>query len=93
MSKNILNTIIQHKLVEVASRKKEVSFAQLEAMPRFEQKLVSLKASIQQVDKKGIIAEFKRQSPSKGIINAQANVRNGDYCLRTIWCLWNFGFN
>ena len=74
MSNNILNTIIQHKLIEVAARKKEISIVQLEAMPKFGQKPVSLKASIQQADKTGIIAEFKRQSPSKGIINDQADV-------------------
>lgn len=74
MSNNILNTIIEHKLIEVAARKKEISIAQLEAMPLFEKKTTSLKASIQQKNKTGIIAEFKRQSPSKGVINAQASV-------------------
>ena len=74
MSNNILNTIIQHKLIEVAARKKEISIVQLEAMPKFGHKPVSLKASIQQADKTGIIAEFKRQSPSKGIINDLADV-------------------
>ena len=74
MSKNILNTIIEHKLVEVAARKKEISIAQLESMPLFEKTPSSLKASIQQDGKTGIIAEFKRQSPSKGVINDQANV-------------------
>ncbi len=74
MSNNILNTIIEHKLVEVAARKKDVSIAELEAMPLFSAKTSSLKASIQEEGKTGIIAEFKRQSPSKGIINAIAGV-------------------
>lgn len=74
MSNNILNTIIEHKLVEVAARKKDMSIAELEAMPLFSTKTSSLKASIQEEGKTGIIAEFKRQSPSKGIINAIAGV-------------------
>ena len=74
MSNNILNTIIEHKLVEVAARKKDMSIAELEAMPLFSAKTSSLKASIQEEGKTGIIAEFKRQSPSKGIINAIAGV-------------------
>ena len=74
MSKNILDTIIEYKHIEVAERKKAISVSALEAMPLFEQKPASLKASIQSLGKTGIIAEFKRQSPSKGVINANASV-------------------
>ena len=74
MSTNILAKIVETKFREVAERKLQISIAQLEAMPLFEQKAYSLKSNLFDTSKTGIIAEFKRQSPSKGIINAVANV-------------------
>ena len=71
---NILATIIAHKLNEVAARKIEISIAQLEAMPLFAKKGLSLKANLLNQNTTGIIAEFKRMSPSKGIINDKAAV-------------------
>ena len=74
MSTNILSKIVASKIGEVADRKKQVSIAQLEAMPLFEKQVYSLKSNLLDATKTGIIAEFKRQSPSKGIINAVADV-------------------
>ena len=74
MSTNILAKIVASKFGEVAERKKQISIAQLEAMPLFAQKTYSLKTNLLDASKTGIIAEFKRQSPSKGVINATANV-------------------
>ena len=72
---NILATIITHKLKEVAARKNEISISQLEAMPLFTKQALSLKANLQKQHTTGIIAEFKRMSPSKGIINDKASVK------------------
>ncbi len=74
MSANILAKIVDHKLVEVAERKKQISIAQLEAMPLFTNSAYSLKKNLLNPVLTGIIAEFKRQSPSKGVINDQASV-------------------
>jgi len=74
MSTNILAKIVETKFGEVAERKKQISIAQLQAMPLFEKPCYSLKSNIIDTSKTGIIAEFKRQSPSKGIINAVASV-------------------
>ena len=76
MSTNILAKIIDHKKIEVAERKGQVSVVQLEAMPLFTSQGHSLKSNLLNPALTGIIAEFKRQSPSKGVINATASVED-----------------
>lgn len=71
---NILDQIIAHKKEEVAQRKSLYPVKLLEQSTYFEGKPVSLKKYIRREDKVGIIAEFKRQSPSKGVINSGAKV-------------------
>lgn len=71
---SILDTIIAQKFKEVASRKMHAPIAQLETAAHFVRETLSLKQSILDPSKTGIIAEFKRKSPSKGIINNTADV-------------------
>jgi indole-3-glycerol phosphate synthase len=71
---NILDKIIAHKKVEVASRKMETSIASLEKEYFFNKASLSLKAFLLDPSKTGIISEFKRKSPSKGIINDHSSV-------------------
>jgi indole-3-glycerol phosphate synthase len=71
---NILETIIEHKKLEVAERKKIVSQASLMQTKQFNRKCFSLIESLSKANSKGIIAEFKRKSPSKGFINEHADV-------------------
>jgi hypothetical protein len=44
ISTNILATIVTHKLKEVVARKNEISITQLEAMPLFSKKAISISA-------------------------------------------------
>ena len=71
---NILDTIIAHKKIDVAKAKKATSIKSLEESHYFSAPKISLKEYILHDDKSGIIAEFKRKSPSKGIINNTALV-------------------
>ncbi|MDN3693981.1 indole-3-glycerol phosphate synthase TrpC [Chryseobacterium tructae] len=66
----ILDKIIERKKEEILVSKANTSVDQLKNTVSFRRKSSSLKESIK--NKSGIIAEFKRQSPSKGIINDRA---------------------
>lgn len=71
---NILDKIIEHKKVEVAARKKQTPVSELQKQAFFTRPVLSLAQFLLDDTKTGIIAEFKRKSPSKGIINGAADV-------------------
>jgi len=63
----ILDKIIERKKQEVIDSKSKISVKQLKDSEFFGRETFSLKETLK--SKSGIITEFKRQSPSKGIIN------------------------
>ena len=89
---NILDTIIDYKKEEVKSRKSKVKTADLEKRELFSRTILPLKDFLLDRSRTGIIAEFKRRSPSKGIINPDVDViavtkgytENGASCLSVL---------
>jgi len=73
---NILDKIVAHKKIEVQSAKKNVSYTSLEESEYFHRDVLSFKDFLLDTNRTGIIAEFKRKSPSKGIINDKVSVEN-----------------
>ena len=71
---HILDKIVAHKKKEVAKRKELYPTSLLENSTFFNGQTVSLSQYVQREDKSGIIAEFKRRSPSKPSINLYADV-------------------
>ena len=70
---NILDKIVADKRKEVELKKSIISISQYETSVLFERKTNSLAQALRNSDT-GIIAEFKRRSPSKESINQNANV-------------------
>ena len=69
---NILDQIIENKRKEVAQRKSVTTVSMLSASNLFNRNTISLVSRLLDSTSTGIIAEFKRRSPSKGIINNTA---------------------
>lgn len=88
----ILDKIVAEKKVHVARQKELVPEAVLRAGRHFGRRTHSLVASLCDPWRSNIITEFKRRSPSKGIINADADVgavtsgyaANGSACLSVL---------
>ena len=72
----ILDKIINHKKGEVERSKQELPVTVLEKSPAFQRSTFSLKSALELSEEVGVIAEFKRRSPSKGLINGDAVVED-----------------
>ena len=70
----ILDKITTQKAIEVAAAKAQFSIQDLEQSEFFSRKTNSLVANLSAENSTGIIAEHKRKSPSKGIINDKLSV-------------------
>ncbi len=71
---DILQKIKKHKEIEVAERKSLYPVRLLENSQYYDTPVVSLSQYITREDKSGVIAEFKKKSPSEGYINQYADV-------------------
>lgn len=71
---NILDEIIARKKTAVADAVTTVPVSKLEQSPFFSRPVVSFRDAIGDPARKGIIAEFKRKSPSEGVINDKADL-------------------
>ncbi len=71
---NILDRIVAQKKEEVKAAQNRVSFNDLEKQVLFDRKPLLLADFLKDPQRNGIIAEFKRRSPSKGWIHEQAQV-------------------
>lgn len=74
MTPTILDRIVARKKEEIAAAKRITTSKTLEDSEFFGRQPLVLKEFMLDVNRTGIIAEFKRKSPSKGLINGLAQV-------------------
>lgn len=71
----MLFEIVENRRKQVSREKEIKPLNLLEKSPYFDSNCVSLKNTLTQKNSSGIISEFKRKSPSEGILNANAEVQ------------------
>lgn len=71
---NILDQIVEHKKLEVLQNRTKLPIQELQGSPLFDRKVISFSEALRSGRNTGIIAEFKRRSPSKGIINDRSDI-------------------
>ncbi|MDX1479148.1 MAG: indole-3-glycerol phosphate synthase TrpC [Saprospiraceae bacterium] len=72
----MLQDIIRHKREEVAHRKKRYPLELLQESPHYSAPCISLCRYLRREDRIGIIAEFKRKSPSNGSLGYRPSVES-----------------
>ena len=70
---SILRQIAQQKRTAMAQLQRQKPLEALKEQQAYTRDCVSMRLALLQPDSSGIIAEFKRQSPSKGLINGLAS--------------------
>ena len=70
----LLEKIIEHKHRELSGRMETAPVEDLRKLPGFNRKTVSLTRALLDPEGTGIIAEFKRKSPSRGVLNQDATI-------------------
>lgn len=70
---DILEQIVEKTKADLAKRKKEITFRELQSLELYEKERGDFKKSLDKENTVSIIAEVKKASPSKGIIRADFN--------------------